>query len=106
MLTRIGSPIADLKKTATAADDLSLPQLAEFIFIHGADPAEVRRVVYSAPFELAEKADEFCAAIPPEKIPSVLAAITGDAQAIQAAQAKAIPDPTLPASKNAQSPAA
>ncbi|MBE6401234.1 MAG: hypothetical protein E7037_04305 [Verrucomicrobia bacterium] len=107
MLTRIGSPIADLKKAANAStEDFSVPDIAEFIFIHAADPETVRRCVYTARFELAPKADEFCAAIPPDKIPEILAAITGDAQAIRAAQTSAIPDTSIPPSKNEPSPAA
>ena len=107
MLTRIGSPIADLKKAASAGtEDFSVPDIAEFIFIHAADPELVRRCVYTARFELASKADEFCAAIPPDKIPEILAAIMGDAQAIRAAQASAIPDASASSSKNEPSPAA
>ena len=106
MLTRIGSPIADLKKTANAStEDFSVPDIAEFIFIHAADPELVERCVYTARFDLAPKADEFCAAIPPDKIPEILAAIMGDAQAVRLSQASALPDSSLPPSKNGQSPA-
>lgn len=106
MLTRIGSPIADLKKAANATtENITLPELAEFIFIHAGPPELVRRCVYAARFELAQHADEFCATIPPDKIPAILAAIMGDAAAIRAAQVSIIPDPNLPESKNGQSPA-
>ena len=53
-----------------------------------------------------EAADAFCARVPAEKIPEIVAAITGDAAAVRAAQAEAIPDANLPASKNAPGPAA
>ena len=91
MLSRTGSRMANPAALADgAAKNLDFSDIAEFIFIHAAAPDLVR----------------FCARVPAEKIPEIVAAITGDAAAVRAAQAEAIPDANLPASKNAHGPAA
>ena len=101
MLSRTGSRMANPAALADgAAKNLDFSDIAEFIFIHAAAPDLVRRLLYRAPRE------EFCARVPAEKIPEIVAAITGDAAAVRAAQAEAIPDANLPASKNAPGPAA
>ncbi|MGN0861599.1 MAG: hypothetical protein ACI4P3_06880 [Candidatus Spyradosoma sp.] len=51
-------------------------------------------------------ADRFFGRLTPEKLDGLLAFIYLDRAAIAAAQAEAIPDEKLPASKNAPSPAA
>lgn len=108
MLSRAGSRMANPAALADgAAKNLDFSDIAEFIFIHAAAPDLVRRLLYRAPREeFAEAADAFCARVPAEKIPEIVAAITGDAAAVRAAQAEAIPDANLPASKNAPGPAA
>ncbi|MBP3301796.1 MAG: hypothetical protein J6L64_01500 [Opitutales bacterium] len=105
MLARIGSPLASVDTAAKAGNEISISDIAEFLYIHAAPLEEVRQTVYRSRAALAEKADEFCAAIPPDKIPAILSALAGDAQAVRLAQASALPDPSLPPSKNGQSPA-
>lgn len=105
MLARIGSPLADIASAAKTGAEFSFPDIAEFLYIHAAPIDEVRDAVYHNRSAFAEKADAFCAAVPPDKLPAILAALAGDAQAVQLSQAQAIPDPKLPVSKNGQSPA-
>ena len=105
MLARIGSPLASVDTAAKAGGEISVSDIAEFIYVHAAPLDEVRQTVYRSRSELAEKADAFCAAIPPYKIPAILSALAEDAQAVRLAQASALPDSSLPPSRNGQSPA-
>ena len=107
MLARIGSPLAQIDRLSS--DDirnLSVPDIAEFVFIHAAPPQAVRYCVYQDRSALAERADEFCAKFALSDFSKILTAITADAAAIQAAQVSVVPDSALAQSKNGQSPAA
>lgn len=107
MLARIGSPLAQIDRLSSEdLGKLSVPDIAEFVFIHAAPTEDVRHCVYRARFELAQRADEFCAKIALPDFQKILAAITADATAIRSAQVSVIPDSSLPRSKNGQSPAA
>ena len=105
MLASIGSPLASVDTATKSGSEISVSDIAEFLYIHAAPLDEVRQTVYRSRADLAEKADAFCSSVPPDRLPAILSALTGDAQAVRLAQASALPDPSLPPSKNGQSPA-
>lgn len=105
-LSRVNSPFTDLDAAAGGNVKFRLHELIEFVFLHAAPRERIQKVIYGSPTAFSREADEFCSAIPKEKLALAVQLICGDAQAIQAAQAAALPDGNAPASKNARSPAA
>lgn len=112
MLDRAGNPLASPDYVAALNSAPRWSQLAEYVFVHGGEPSLVRECIYRRPDRLAEEADVFCAALPPDAVGEIFSMLKSDAADVRAAQAEVIPDAGAHggvksgASKNGQRPAA
>lgn len=109
LLARLGNPFAQADKLAALGEGVSAADMAalgELVFVCAAPEEDVERLVYRERRNFAAEADRFCSRIPLEAFAQVTRAIFGDAAAIRAAEASALPGEHEGASKNAPSPAA
>lgn len=106
VLRRLQNPLYLAMMAGDDVQDLSpdAEDILQYIWVHAAPWEEVRRLAVVAPYrkeDFAAAVLDFGLKIRPEQLPAFMAVITGNATAVQAATAEALPDElTGDASKN------